>query len=167
MVMVTATLRPRASNGSCARGHSSASTTASLGATRSIMAATMSGAIIGLIGAHDQPRLGHAELGRMPSTEFSQNSMTMSPRGQTARQQPVGDLVGQLVGLPVGQPCEARVGAGPGGGDHRLLVGKAPGHPLQQVADAGALPAVDRPPVVQAGHIEISFHAASADARRQ
>ena len=44
------------------------------------MAEIMSGAIIGLIGAQTRPALAAPSLSRMPSTEFSQNSMTMSPR---------------------------------------------------------------------------------------
>ena len=44
------------------------------------MAATMSGAIIGLTGAQTSPALAAPSLNSSPSTEFSQNSMTMSPR---------------------------------------------------------------------------------------
>ncbi len=56
-VMVTVTSSPLAANGACAAGQNSASTTASLGSTSRIMADTMSGAIIGFIGATTSPAL--------------------------------------------------------------------------------------------------------------
>ena len=62
MVTVIATSSPAAANGPWAAGHSSASTTASFGRTSAIMAATMSGAIIGLIGAATSPALAAAIL---------------------------------------------------------------------------------------------------------
>ncbi len=57
IVIVTATSSPLAVNGPSAAGQNSASTTASLGSTSLIMAETMSGAIIGLIGATTSPAL--------------------------------------------------------------------------------------------------------------
>ena len=57
MVMVTATSSPLAANGAPAAGQNSASTIASFGSTSLIMAETMSGAIIGLIGATTSPAL--------------------------------------------------------------------------------------------------------------
>ena len=62
--MVTPGSRPRAANGSVALGHSSASTMASFGRTRLIMAATRSGAIIGFSGAATSPALAMPILAR-------------------------------------------------------------------------------------------------------
>ena len=78
--IVTAAARPLAANGGCALGHSSASTMASFGWTRSIMAVTRSGAIIGFSGAATSPALAMPILASRASTEFSQNSSTTSPR---------------------------------------------------------------------------------------
>ncbi len=64
IVMVTATSSPLAANGASAAGQNSASTIASLGPTSRIMAVTMSGAIIGLIGAHTRPALAAPILAR-------------------------------------------------------------------------------------------------------
>jgi hypothetical protein len=122
------------------------------------MAPIMSGAIIGLIGAQTKPALAHAELEQDALDRVLAEQHDDVAAFQPAREEPVSDLVGQLVGLPVGQPAKQRVGAGPLGGDQRLLVGEAPGDPLEQVTHAGALPAVNRPPVVQAGHVEDGFH---------
>jgi hypothetical protein len=62
--MVTAACRPLAAKGSRAFGHSSASTMASFGWTRSIMAATRSGAIMGFSGAATRPALAMPILAR-------------------------------------------------------------------------------------------------------
>ena len=64
MVMVIATSRPPAANVGSTAGHSSASTTASRGLTSLIIADSMSGAIIGLIGAQTSPALAAAILTR-------------------------------------------------------------------------------------------------------
>ena len=77
-----------AANVGAAAGHSSASTTASRGVTSLIMADSMSGAIIGLIGAQTSPALAAAILTRYPSIEFSQNSMMTSPRDRPRASRP-------------------------------------------------------------------------------
>ena len=64
MAIVIPARRPFAANGSWALGHSSASTMASFGWTRSIMAATRSGAIIGFSGAATRPALAMPILAR-------------------------------------------------------------------------------------------------------
>ena len=64
MAMVTPARRPFAANGSWALGHSSASTMASFGWTRSIMACIRSGAIIGFSGAATRPALAMPILAR-------------------------------------------------------------------------------------------------------
>ena len=64
MAIVTAARRPFEANGSWAFGHSSASTMASFGWTRSIIAATRSGAIIGFSGAATRPALAMPILAR-------------------------------------------------------------------------------------------------------
>jgi hypothetical protein len=117
-------------------------------------------------GRAHQAGLGAAELGQQAFHRVLAEEHDDVAAAQPAGQQPVRELVGQLVGLPVGQPLVQRVAERPRPADESLLVGKAPGHALKQVADAGPLPAVHGPPVVQAGHIEISVHAALTSLRR-
>jgi hypothetical protein len=88
IVMVMATSRPLAANVGSAAGHSSASTTASRGVTSLIIAASMSGATIGLTGAQTSPALAAATLTRYPSIEFSQKSRTTSPRSRPRASSP-------------------------------------------------------------------------------
>ena len=102
----------------------------------------------------DQPGLGRADLDQVALDRVLAEQHDDVTAAQAAGQQGVGDLVGELVGLPVGQAPERRVRVGALPADQCLLVGEAPRHAFEQIADAGPLPAVGGAPVVQARHVE-------------
>ncbi len=154
IAIVTSGASPARAKASAARGQHSASTIANVGSAWRMRCSTTSGARFGLSGIATRPALAMPIFATVGLDGVLAEQQYPGGRFEAAGEQAVGDLVGDPVGLAVGHLPEPFLGVGARAAGDRDLIGIAPGHPLEDVADGGAFPAVHRASAAQGGDVE-------------